>query len=533
MKHLKLLLQACLLLLPAAFLQAQNVPPCPGPEPPGAENCQSTCVYCFLNGYQGTNNGTPSGGNTVCGQIAIHNDQWFGFTAGTSSITIDLVTSNCQTGDGLQMAVFNQCSDPDALICHPGAGGLGNQTLSLPYDGYVPGKSYFLMIDGWSGDICDYTIVISNGSIIAQPPGTPDSIIGPSNPCRFSNVVYEVPPVANAGYYQWSVPPGASINGQSNNLLIPAPEGHRVTITLGNTNGNICVQAGNACNPPSAQVCKPVIVAPPPTVTLPKLTICNDDSPYTWEYPPYPVLSNPGTYNLSTFLPSADGCDTVLNQIVVIKQPILTNLGLIVLCQGDCFQLDTQSYCQTGLYSAILTSVNGCDSNVVFAINVANTGSAAQINAPQGQMLNCLTTSLELSAALVNNTSRIWKNMAGDTLGNGTSITVTEPGLYTLEVKSTLPGASCTGLDKILIKRNNYPPPVTASGGILDANHPTVQLQGNSILSGMQYQWTGPNGFTSNLKKPIVSVPGFYTLTVTNPQTGCSTSITVEVIQMI
>jgi hypothetical protein len=122
--------------------------------------------------------------------------------------------------------------------------------------------------------------------------------------------------------------------------------------------------------------------------------------------------------------------------------------------------------------------------------------------------------------------------MAGDTLGTGTSIQVTEPGFYTLEVKSNF-SSTCSGLDKILIKQNNYPPPVTASGGVLDANNPTVQLMGNSILSGMIYHWTGPNGFTSSLKKPIVSVPGFYTLTVTNPQTGCSTSITVEVIQII
>jgi hypothetical protein len=99
-------------------------------------------------------------------------------------------------------------------------------------------------------------------------------------------------------------------------------------------------------------------------------------------------------------------------------------------------------------------------------------------------------------------------------------------------LKTVIGGANCAAEAKILIKQNNNPPPVTAMGGILDANHPTVQLKGNSIISGVTYHWTGPNGFASNLKKPIVSVPGIYTLTVTYPPTGCSNMVTVEVSDM-
>ncbi|MBL7807988.1 MAG: hypothetical protein JNN28_09250, partial [Saprospiraceae bacterium] len=512
MKHQKLLLPAIFLALSISCISAQITPACPDPAPPGAESCIATCVYCNLNGYQGTNNGTPSGGNTVCGAIAIHNDQWFGFTAGSNAISMDIVMENCQNGDGLQAALFQHCDDSDAIACNPGLPGGGSGSLNITYDHFEVGQTYYLMIDGWSGDVCDYTIIVQLGSTNPSAPAAPDSIQGPSVVCQNQLATYSVSPVINAGYYQWIAPPGSSINGGGNVATLSAPEGNEVTIQMGSINGNICVLAANACNPPSAQVCKAVTVTPAPTVTLPKVTVCNEDVPYIWAYPPFMELVNPGIYNLSGLQTSINGCDTIVKQTVVIKPPLFTNLGNIILCQGDCFLLGAQSFCVPGIYSATLTTANGCDSTVVFQITVVNTGSAAQINAPQGQILNCLNTSLELNTTPVNNTSRIWKNMAGDTLGNGNAITVTEPGLYSLEVKSTLPGASCTGLDKILIKRNNFPPPVTASGGILDANHPTVQLQGNSILSGMQYHWTGPNGFSSNLKKPIVSVPGLYTL---------------------
>ena len=90
----------CLSLL-TQLAWTQVTPSCPFPPPPAAESCSSTCTYCDLDGYIGNNDGIPSGGNLICGQIAIHNDQWFGFTAGSQNITISVFPSNCQNGAAL------------------------------------------------------------------------------------------------------------------------------------------------------------------------------------------------------------------------------------------------------------------------------------------------------------------------------------------------------------------------------------------------------------------------------------------------
>ncbi|HSC39687.1 MAG TPA: hypothetical protein VLD19_17500, partial [Chitinophagaceae bacterium] len=72
---------------------------------------------------------------------------------------------------------------------------------------------------------------------------------------------------------------------------------------------------------------------------------------------------------------------------------------------------------------------------------------------------------------------------------------------------------------------------VTANGGVLTCSNTSVTLSGVSTTPGVIYSWSGPNSFTSALQNPSVSVAGVYTLTVTNPSTGCSSADTANVTQ--
>ena len=528
------------LLFPVLFMQpifAQFPPACAPGEPP-ADNCLQTCVNCDFNGYSGTTAGyTPGNAQGFCGTI--ENDQWFGFIAGTSLATITITPSNCQNGNGVQLAIYDDCNgQPIPGGCSAGQQGFGEVPLNISVQ-LIPGKNYFLLVDGFAGDICEFSLAATpSNTALGQPV---DSIIGnidgPAMLCNGGTAQYTVPPVPNAGAYVWDAPSTWLINGKTPPATITLNDnGNSVQITAGFQSGDaqICVTAINACYNNGPSTCKTIAVSSISPTILPPLTVCDEDAPFEWQQSPYPVLSNPGTYSLSsTPYLSYLGCDSIVKQIITILPPKFVNLGTQFLCQGACFQLGDSLYCTAGYYVQMVTSYQGCDSMVTVILAPFNPASAAAIQAPQGQTITCLHPSLTLQSANFPNASHLWKNNAGDTIGMANSVTVSSSGYYFHRVKITTGSITCASESKILIKQNNTPPPFTAQGGTLDASHPTVQLVGNSIISGVTYAWTGPGGFTSNKRNPVVSVPGMYTLTVTNPQTGCSSSKTVVVLMMI
>ncbi len=71
----------------------------------------------------------------------------------------------------------------------------------------------------------------------------------------------------------------------------------------------------------------------------------------------------------------------------------------------------------------------------------------------------------------------------------------------------------------------NITPPAT-----LDCMMQSVTLSASSATAGISYSWTGPSGFNANQPQTLVTQPGTYTLTVTEPVNNCSSTATVTVI---
>lgn len=98
------------------------------------------------------------GGNPVpgfCGTL--EQDLWFPVVTDTTGmVRITLLSSNCQTGDGLQVALYTRC-DTFPVACSQGA--LGNAGNPLVLEALVnPSQLYFLVVDGFAGDVCDFTM---------------------------------------------------------------------------------------------------------------------------------------------------------------------------------------------------------------------------------------------------------------------------------------------------------------------------------------------------------------------------------------
>lgn len=531
--HQKLLLLILAILLFGFSAFAQVAPPCPSNTFPGAESCQNACVYCNFDGYTGTNNGTPSGGTANGCPITLHNDQWFGFVAGTESITIDILTSNCQTGNGLQAAFYADCNDP-ALDCNAGTAGGGGIPLTLSYSSFVPGQTYFLMLDGYSGEVCDFEIDVVDGSVTPPAPTQPPAPQGPTVVCPGAVVEYTIPDVPGAGYYRWTAPAGSHINGGSNNVQFPAPDGTTVTITFGSTGGQVCVQAGNACFAP-LQSCIPIVNQPIPPTVLPQITVCFEDLPYVWDEEPHTPVSLPGTFNLtSSPYDSYLGCDSVIKQTIVVKNQITKNIGLKYVCPGTCFTINGNNYCQPGSYQEKFDSYQDCDSIVQFT--VLSVPIVADI-APVTSTISCTNPALTLSngnSTSGPNTTFTWTNAAWAAIGSAPTQTVNTGGVFNLIVSNTSGGVTCMDTASVTVPQNISLPNISAQGDTLTClpNGTAVTLQGNSTTPGVNYSWSGP-GITAanqNQQNPTTSTAGTYILTISNPANNCTATATVEVV---
>jgi hypothetical protein len=101
-------------------------------------------------------------GTSFCGSI--ENNSWYVFTATatTEAFTFSSVT-NCGTGWGIQAEVYSVTTDGNGCCTslssvsncmNPGTATSGTVTAT----GLTVGNDYYLMVDGWGGDNCDFNV---------------------------------------------------------------------------------------------------------------------------------------------------------------------------------------------------------------------------------------------------------------------------------------------------------------------------------------------------------------------------------------
>ncbi|HRI58848.1 MAG TPA: hypothetical protein PK228_03970, partial [Saprospiraceae bacterium] len=208
LKHL-LFFFLLLLAVPTAII-AQAPPTCPSGNIPAADNCQDACIYCNLTSYTGTTIGYTNGvAAGFCGTI--ESEQWLGFVAGASVATITVMPSNCFLGNGVQVAIYDDClGTPIPNGCNMGTFGGGNTPVSVTV-GLTPNTVYYLMVDSWAGDLCDFTINVSPpGAAIGLEFETQAGVFCPGGSVTIDGIVF-----TQAGTYSYTYP---SMNGGCDTL---------------------------------------------------------------------------------------------------------------------------------------------------------------------------------------------------------------------------------------------------------------------------------------------------------------------------
>ncbi|MFN4255434.1 MAG: choice-of-anchor V domain-containing protein [Saprospiraceae bacterium] len=261
-----------------------------------------------------------------------------------------------------------------------------------------------------------------------------------------------------------------------------------------------------------------------------------------------PLVNAAGTYTL-TVTNALNGCSsTSSTTVTATAPPTVSTTGGTITCINPSVQISATTNAASATYA--WAGPNGFNSTQQsptvstagnYTITVTNTAT------------NCSATS---TATVTSNTAPPNAGTTGDTITCaqptaticGTSTTpnavfswangqntpcvqVTQVGAYIVTV--TNPANGCTSTATALADGNTTIPTVSTTGGTITCATPTVTMTATSPVSGVNYTWAGPGGFTSTQQNPTVSAAGTYTVTVNDPTNGCTSSTTAAVDQDI
>jgi hypothetical protein len=268
------------------------------------------------------------------------------------------------------------------------------------------------------------------------------------------------------------------------------------------------------------------------------------------------TVSSPGTYIVTATNPTT-GCTSTASTIVTqdTARPVaLTTTAVPVSAQLTCTNSSVTftagsstpglSYTWSGPGGALPSSsvatvsaagtytltatnpVNGCTASASSTVtqNIAAPGGVTTTATPTTAQITCVYPSVLLtSGSTTPGVTYAWSGPGGFT-ASGASATATAPGVYTVSVTDPTNGCVTT-LPGTVTKNVSVPVGLSASpSDVISCFSPTIDLQGSSTTAGATFSWAGPGGYTASTAIAETSLPGNYTLTVTNPLNGCTAS---------
>jgi len=496
MKKLYLALTACCMLW-TLTMNAQCPPP--GFPFPG-DNCSVAPTICNdLNGVTFCNtlspNNVPATFPGCGGGAVLNNDEWLSFIAGSTQMTFNITPSNCQGTNGqfgMQGAILDACNGTalaTQCACTTAPFSLGSSAFEI-------GQVYYLVLDGCSGDICDYTLVLAAGTNLFGPPADPPPPQGATNTCPGSLETYFVDPVFGASDYIWTITPplGTFVGGTNTNLV-------SVQWSLPGT-ADICLQVFNQCATNNTVSCTTVTIANiPPSTEEHDLCIGGCVTCAGQQF------CTPGVFPVTITLPN--GCDSVVN--CVINPLVITpeNPPPVTMCGPATYTHCGETFNQTGIYFVNCETPEGCDSTITLDLAIFN----PQVNIAPPDTLGCDSTgtntlTLDASNSSFNpapNTTITFQWTGPGIVGPDDEITaeVNAGGTYCFTLTLERDGVACSDQQCV---------DVIAGAGIPDA--PTLTGADASCLDSVEvYIVTSPQGaaptgytFTTRFGEPITVV---------------------------
>jgi gliding motility-associated-like protein len=487
--------------------------PC-GPEPDMTSFCAEACVICDIDGYTGINS-DPEQGQAPDGfcTTTVHHMQWIAFIAGSTDLTITVAASNCNSGFGLEVGIyesldcenFNLVSNCDGDI-QEGQTGVFTNTVPLTI-----GQYYYFVMDGNHGDVCNYTIHVTQGSTMVPPLPPAGPVDGPAEICVNDTAIWSIPAITGANFYRWTIDGVFAGEGNSAGISFNATGVHE-----------LCVMAYNVCDtvPPSCMTVE--VFGPQTTFLTPQ--ICSGDGFEVADT----TLFEAGDY--SFLLNSVHGCDS----IVFVSLSLLETVESFVsaaICSTDSLYVGDTWYSPPGTFQEVQLSYNGCDSIInlsLSAIICEITGSVA------AQPVLCFGgASGALTFAISDGTppfTYVWEKLGGSLTGSGnlanTGAPETIPGLsagvYLITVQDLF------GNDVVLIGQVEEPPVLSLA---MEVSHVSCHGGQDGAMYALPQGGTPPYSYTWSTGATLPALDGLpagnYSLTVADAN-GCLAVMAID-----
>ncbi|MFK7984032.1 MAG: T9SS type A sorting domain-containing protein, partial [Saprospiraceae bacterium] len=260
-----------------------------------------------------------------------------------------------------------------------------------------------------------------------------------------------------------------------------------------------------------------------------------------------PTVTDAGTYHLE--VTAINGCTSETN-IVVSKENIVPTLvakGGTLDCNhptttfvvntadldlaynwtgpNDFKSTDkTPTVDMPGVYQLVAGKGAGCTTTIEVIVDANYTTPVVAI---KGEAITCANPQVTLKALSNDNIQMYaWESTNG-IFSNDQTIDVSEAGTYQLTVTNQ---NGCVTTEHFTVEAQTDLPIFELKANDLTCANPTSELKVVYSGTDLNFNWTGPENFTSNLANPTVTTPGIYEVAISNSN-GCSTTASVIINQ--
>ncbi len=198
--------------------------------------CDVATLICDVNGYCGstaasyTADSWPALSSAFCGSI--ENNSFIQFVANSSTVSLNVWVTSSTSNLGIQILIFSTTSCGGTVTPYTCVSPLAPSTApsAVTATGLTPGNTYYMMIDGYAGDVCNYVIGVNSGIQVSGQITTSTTNVCLGNPVTLTAS-------GGNGVYAWTPSPDLSATSGSVVIANPTTQGaHTYTMTTNSSN---------------------------------------------------------------------------------------------------------------------------------------------------------------------------------------------------------------------------------------------------------------------------------------------------------